>query len=77
MESKYSLFTKNSQNLKRKFSYGSSNSAPPPKINHLQNVPKLSKPSTKSNITQSGNSNTMHDIQSQRQQLPVYAVRQQ
>lgn len=92
MESKYSLVSKSksnvaestsfSPNLKRKFSYGLSNSTPPAKKTNLQIVPKLSNPSVKANTSQNGNSNAaqknlVQDIQSQRQQLPVYAVRQQ
>lgn len=86
MDSKYSLLAKNkmsstesspfSQSMKRKFAYGSSNStAHPAKKPHLQHVPKLSNPSQ--NSAQNGSSLISTDIQKQRQQLPVFAVRDQ
>lgn len=88
MDSKYSLFSKSkptlsdpspfSQNLKRKFSYGSqSSSQPTAKKPNLQND---SKPSLKQNTSQNGsssNKNAVVDIQVQRKKLPVYAVRNQ
>lgn len=88
MDSKYSIFTKNrlnstesspfSQNMKRKFAYGSSNSAHPAKKPNLQIVPKLSNPSPHSTQNNSSFfSNKKTDIQIQRQRLPVFAVRDQ
>lgn len=92
MDSKYAIFAKNkststesapfSQNLKRKFTYGSASSIPPAKKPNLQNVPKLSNPTTKLNHAQNGSSNItnkifVQDIQTQRRELPVFAVREQ
>lgn len=89
MDSKYSILSKAkpslsdpspfSPNLKRKFSYGSQNSAPPAaKKPNLQNDTKPS--SLKQNNNQNGsstNKNAVVDIQVQRKKLPVYAVRNQ
>lgn len=91
MDSKYSIFAKNksalsessSQNLKRKFTYCSSNSAPSQsKKPNLQNGTKLSNFISKPNFTQNGttvvaNKNISNNIQIQRQRLPVFAVREQ
>lgn len=90
MDSKYSIFAKNrptlsessSQHLKRKFTYCSSNSAPSQsKKPNLHNASKLST-SQKQNTTQNGTAieaskNSSNNIQIQRQQLPVFAVREQ
>lgn len=86
MDSKYSIIAKHktaltesgpfSQN-KRKFTYGSSNATPPAKKPHIQKVPERSNSSTNPSSTQNGSSNTTNDIQTQRQQLPVFAVREQ
>lgn len=84
MDSKYSIFSKNkstlaesspfSQNLKRKFTYGLSASVPAKKP-HIQITPK---PIQKLNSTQTATSkNVVQDIQFQRKQLPVFAVREQ
>lgn len=88
MDSKYSIFSKNkpnqsntspfSQNMKRKFAYSSPSLLPPTKKPNLQNTPKLSNPSQ--NSPQNGSTmvfNKSSDIQKQRKQLPVYAVREQ
>ncbi|XP_055301326.1 ATP-dependent RNA helicase DHX33 [Sitodiplosis mosellana] len=91
MDSKYSIFSKNktnlsdsspfSQNLKRKFSYGSPSSVPPAaKKPNLQNDTKPSNASLKQNINQNGastNKSAVADIQMQRRRLPVFAVRDQ
>ena len=91
MDSKYSIFAKAkptlsdpspfSQSLKRKFSYGSQNSAPPAaKKPNLQNDTKPSNASLKQSANQNGsstNKNAVVDIQVQRKKLPVYAVRNQ
>lgn len=90
MDSKYSIFAKKklfagdsnsfNQGFKRKFSYGSG--APPAKKPNLQHTPRLSNPSSKANSVASSYSSTadrstVQDIQSQRQKLPVFAVREQ
>lgn len=83
MDSKYSIFSRNkpspfSQNMKRKFAYSSPSSLPPTKKPNLQSTPKLSNPSQ--NSPQNGSTivfNKSSDIQKQRKQLPVYAVREQ
>lgn len=85
MDSKYSIVGKikssesNSfgPNLKRKFSYGSPNSAPQPKRPNLQNIPKLSMTTPKTNESSTSAKNTVVDIQMQRKLLPVFAVRDQ
>lgn len=89
MFSKYSLTAKNKPNvsesipfsshLKRKFVYCSPSSAPKPKIANIQNVPKLSNPSTTQNSAQNGSADksAVIDIQMQRKKLPAFAVREQ
>lgn len=86
MDSKYSILAKSKPesspfSQKRKFVYGSGNSAPQPKRPNLQNSPKLTNPLSKQVNAQNGSSNIVNrnaniDIQLQRQQLPVYAVRE-
>lgn len=90
MDSKYSIFSKTkpslsdpspfSQNLKRKFAYGSHSSAQPAKKPNLQNDTKSTNSSQKQNTSQNGastNKNVVVDIQAQRRKLPVFAVRNQ
>lgn len=78
MDSKYTLVGKNGSNstvsnLKRKFSYGSSNSVPSKKLNLQPTKPV--QPSIKSNASQNDRT-VVKDIQQQRRQLPVYAVKE-
>lgn len=82
MDSKYSVGGKSSPNstvtsLKRKYSYGSQSTVPSKKSN-LQS-PLKSSTSTTKNValpsTSSGERVVVKDIQQQRKQLPVYAVR--
>lgn len=86
MDSKYSILAKSKSQesspfgQKRKFLYGSLNSAPQPKKPNFQNGPKLTDPLSKQGHVQNGSCNIVNsnaDIQSQRQQLPVFGVREQ
>lgn len=72
------------QNLKRKFSYMNSSSSAPPaaKKPHNSQLPskhsnaQFKNNSTKNDCSSSGNRNHSQDIQMQRKQLPVFAVRE-
>lgn len=84
MDSKYSIGNKNSSisyssGLKRKFSYSSSSSNVPTKRPNLHSTPKPSIATTPKNVsstTSNPNERPMpKDIQQQRKQLPVYAVK--
>lgn len=92
MDSKYSIFAKNkplsvasspfSQNLKRKFAYSGSSGSTPPIAKKPHNTLKHSNTQFKHNSTKNdslslANRNPVQDIQVQRKQLPVFAVREQ
>lgn len=92
MDSKYTIFGKNkpisvasspfSQNLKRKFTYSNSSGSTLPLAKKPHNTSKHSNTQFKHNSTKNdslslGNRNHLQDIQMQRKQLPVFAVREQ
>lgn len=89
MDSKYSIFAKAkpisvafSQNLKRKFTYSGSSGSTPPVAKKPHNATKYPNTQFKHNSTKNDslplvNRNQIQDIQMQRKQLPVYAVREQ
>lgn len=92
MDSKYTIFGKNkpvavasspfSQNLKRKFSYSNLSGSTPSAAKKPHNAFKHSNTQFKHNSTKNdslslANRNQLQDIQMQRKQLPVFAVREQ
>lgn len=84
MDSKYSIGSgsgssksgSNMTGLKRKFSYTSPTTVPPKKPN-IQSTLRAITPSSKhSPVSSSGDRTISKDIQQQRKQLPVYAVKE-